>query len=310
MEKFDEAEMEDAPRITDEEIHETLDEAMNIEPNQRNVDLLQTFLYDVNRYDLLTPEQELLTARKAAQGDMKARNKMVVSNLRLVIAVAKQYRNRPDTNFLDLIQDGTLGLIRATEKFDPSRGYKFSTYATWWIKQSISRGIADTARTIRMPVHIVERFHQILKAQTELVDELNRDPTHEEIADRLGDIDAAEVERIITSAQTPASIDRKINEADEENEFKDYLVDSDSLATDEEVFESMRNDILFDVIGELTFREQRIIEGRFGLNGKPPKTLEELGRSFCITKERVRQIEASSLDKLRKMASSQSLRDF
>lgn len=308
-EDFDFESEEEVDLVSEEELKTATENVEKTEDSAVSTDALQAFLRDVSRFDLLTPEQEFIVANRVVKGDPKARDIMIQSNLRLVIAVAKGYR-KPDTSFLDLIQDGMLGLIKAVEKFDPSRGFKFSTYATWWIRQSISRGIADTSRTIRMPVHIVEKFNKILKAQKELFTELDRDPTHEEIADRIG-MSPEEVERIITSAQTPASLDRPIGDSyDDDHEFKEYLVDSDSLPTDEEVFINIRNGILDSVIGELSFREQRIIEMRFGLDGRDPKTLEDIGRAFNITKERVRQIEVASLEKMRTMSRSQSLRDF
>jgi RNA polymerase primary sigma factor len=275
---------------------------------EANLDALQIFMRDVSRYPLLSPEKERLVANRIVEGDERARELMIQSNLRLVIAIAKGYR-RSDNSFLDLIQDGTLGLIKATEKFDPSMGHKFSTYATWWIRQSISRGIADTSRTIRMPVHIVEKFNKIVKAKKKLFESLDRDPTLEEIAALVG-MPVDEVDKILATARTPASLDRPISESDEDNDFKDYLVDADALDTDEEVFETMRDEILSGVLDNLSFREQKIVELRFGLDGKNPQTLEEIGRAFNVTKERVRQIEVACLEKMRKMAPAQSLRDF
>lgn len=304
-ENFDFENLSDVELVSEEELKKATDAEHVDDPN---LDALQIFMKDVSRYDLLSAEQEKIIAQRILKGDEKAREIMINSNLRLVIAIAKSYRKQ-DNSFLDLIQDGTVGLIKATEKFDPSMGYKFSTYATWWIRQSISRGIADTSRTIRMPVHIVEKFNKIIKAKKKLFDSLDRDPTFEEISD-LSKVPVDEVEKILSMAKTPASLDRPINEADEDHEFKDYLVDTQSKSTDEEVFEGIRDGILVEALDRLSFRERKIVELRFGLEGKDPKTLEDIGRAFNITKERVRQIEASCLEKMRKMAVTQSLRDF
>lgn len=304
-ENFDFENLSEVELVSEEELKKATDPSQVDDPN---LDALQIFMKDVSRYGLLSPEQEKIIAQRIIMGDEKARETMINSNLRLVIAIAKSYRKQ-DNSFLDLIQDGTVGLIKATEKFDPSMGYKFSTYATWWIRQSISRGIADTSRTIRMPVHIVEKFNKIIKAKRKLFDTLDRDPTFEEIS-LLSKIPVDEVEKILSMAKTPASLDRPINEADEDHEFKDYLVDTQSKSTDEEVFDGIRDGILSDALDRLSFRERKIVELRFGLEGKDPKTLEDIGRAFNITKERVRQIESVCLEKMRKMAITQSLRDF
>ena len=305
-EDFDFENLAEVDLVTEEELKKAT-EATEV-ADDPSLEALQIFMRDVGRYELLTPEQERITAQKVVLGDAKARDLMINSNLRLVIAIAKGYR-RPDTSFLDLIQDGTIGLIKAVEKFEPSRGYKFSTYATWWIRQSVSRGVADTSRTIRMPVHIVEKFNKIIKAKKKLFEELDRDPTIEEIAERAK-IPADETEKILSMARTPASLDRPINEHDEDHEFKEYLVDEHAKSTDEEVFSSIRDEILSDVLDNLSFRERKIVELRFGLDGRDAKTLEDIGRAFNITKERVRQIETVCIEKMRKMSLSQSLRDF
>ena len=304
-EDFDFDNLTEVDLVTEEELKKATEAE---EADDPNLDALQIFMKDVSRYPLLSSEQEKILSRRVVEGDLKAREHMINSNLRLVIAIAKSYRKQ-DSSFLDLIQDGTIGLIKATEKFDPSMGYKFSTYATWWIRQSISRGVADTSRTIRMPVHIVEKFNKIIKAKKKLFDSLDRDPTIEEIAE-LSKVPADEVEKILSMARTPASLDRPINEHDEDHEFKDYLVDTQSLSTPEKVFTSIRDDLLGEVLNRLSFRERKIIELRFGLDGRDPKTLEDIGRAFNITKERVRQIESTCLEKMRKMSCAQSLRDF
>lgn len=301
---------EDVELVPAEEVSKATDNPEEFqEADEYTTDALQAFLRDVSRYDLLSPEEELKIANRIVEGDEKAKEIMIQSNLRLVIAIAKPYR-KPDTSFLDLIQDGVLGLMKAADRFDPGRGYKFSTYATWWIRQSISRGIADTSRTIRMPVHIVEKFNKILRAQKKLFIELDRDPTHEEIGELIG-MDPDEVERIITSAQTPASLDRPIgDDSEEDHEFKEYLIDNKTPGPDTTVFNGMRDGLLDEVLETLSFREREILTLRYGLDGHPQRTLEEIGRSWNITKERVRQIEVSSLEKLRKLSTSQSLKDF
>lgn len=303
---FDFDKLAEVELITEKELRKALN-PKDIEDDQ-NLDALQIFMKDVSRYPLLTAEKEKELAKRIIDGDEKARELMIQSNLRLVIAIAKGYR-KPENSFLDLIQDGTIGLIKATEKFDPDRGFKFSTYATWWIKQSITRGIADTSRTIRMPVHIVEKFNKIIKAKKRLFDTLDRDPTNEEIAE-LAKVPVDEVSRILSMARTPASLDRPISESADDNDFKDYLIDTESIPTEERVFNTVRDEILEDVLGSLSFREQKIIELRFGLDGQEPRTLEDIGRAFNITKERVRQIEVTCLEKMRKMSSAQSLREF
>jgi len=307
-EDFDFERLSDVELVTEAELKKATEALAELEKVEENLDALQIFMKDVGRYPLLTPEKEMIIAKRVVKGDLKARDTMIQSNLRLVIAIAKGYR-KPNNSFLDLIQDGTIGLIKATEKFDPERGFKFSTYATWWIRQSISRGIADTSRTIRMPVHIVEKFNKIIKAKKKLFEEFDRDPTYEEISE-LSKVPLEEVEKILSMARTPASLDRPINESDEDHEFKEYLIDANSLPTDEEVFLDIRNDILNEVLDNLTFRERKIVELRFGLDGRESQTLEEIGRAFNITKERVRQIEVACTEKMRKMALSQSLRDF
>jgi len=306
-ENFDFENLEDVELVTEEELKKATD-AKDIAPEEPSLDALQIFMRDVSRYPLLTSEQEKITTRKVVQGDLKARELMIQSNLRLVIAIAKGYR-RPDNSFLDLIQDGTIGLIKGVEKFDPDRGFKFSTYATWWIRQSISRGVADTSRTIRMPVHIVEKFNKIIKAKKRLFESLDRDPTNEEIAEKAK-VPVEEVEKILSMARTPASLDKPINDTNEDHEFKEYLIDTISPSTDEQVFVGIRDELLEEVLDNLSFREKKIMELRFGLDGKDCRTLEDIGRAFNITKERVRQIEGICIEKLRKMSLAQSLRDF
>lgn len=277
------------------------------EPNRKTVDSLQSYITDVGRRQLLTPEEEYSLTIKAQAGDMEARNKMVESNLRLVISIAKHYK-KGGTPFLDRIQDGTIGLIKAVEKFDPNRGFKFSTYATWWIRQAISRGIVGTSRTIRVPVHIVERVNKINKAETELFCELDREPTLAEIAERA-ELKLADVELAKMATQVPASLDRPIDmDSEDEHELTQYLIDKDSPQPDQEVIDTSELEILDGALETLSYRERKILEYRFGLGDRDPLTLEDVGRIFNITKERVRQIESASLTKLRKAPQTQSLR--
>jgi len=279
-----------------------LDETTHVMPT----DALQLFLKDIGKIRLLTAAREVELAKRIETGDMRAREQMVEANLRLVVSIAKRYRNQ-GLPFLDLIQEGTIGLVRAVEKFDWRRGYKFSTYATWWISQALTRAIADKARTIRMPVHIVDKHHKIVRSQRALRAELHRDPTTAEIAVDL-DIPCDEVERIMRSAQVPISLERPVGDADE-SEFGQLLKDEHAPLPDEIAYETLRNEHLHRVLAALTQRERRILELRFGLSGEIPRTLDEVGQAFNVTRERIRQIENQSLKKLRAMADAVSLSD-
>ena len=262
---------------------------------ESTTDLLQLFLRDIGRIPLLTARQEVELAKLIEEGDLQAKQKMVESNLRLVVSIAKNYRNQ-GLAFLDLIQEGTLGLVRAAEKFDYRKGYKFSTYATWWIRQAVARAIADKGRTIRMPVHVVEKLNKINRTERKLLAELGRDPSNAEIGASIG-LTEAEVESIRRSAQTPVSLEKPVGE-DEESEFGQFIADEKAISPEAAADETLRNEALQDVLNSLSYRERRVLELRYGLGGEQPRTLDEVGRTFNVTRERIRQIENQALQKL------------
>ncbi|HSK16257.1 MAG TPA: sigma-70 family RNA polymerase sigma factor [Gaiellaceae bacterium] len=280
----------------------------NLEVAERDVstDALQLFLKDIGKVSLLTAAQEVELAKRIERGDHAAKQTMVESNLRLVVSIAKNYRNQ-GLPFLDLIQEGTLGLVRAAEKFDYRKGFKFSTYATWWIRQAVARALADKARTIRMPVHVVEKLNKIGRIERKLLGELGREPTTEEIAREL-DLAVEEVEHIRRSAQVPVSLEKPVGD-DEESEFGHFLADDHEPAPDEAAETTMRRETLRRILQTLSLRERRVLEMRYGLDGQQPRTLDEVGRTFNVTRERVRQIENQCLKKLQALAEAQKLRD-
>ena len=269
-------------------------------------DSLQLFLKDIGRVDLLTAAQEVELAKRIERGDHRAKQEMVEANLRLVVSIAKRYRNQ-GLPFLDLIQEGTIGLVRAAEKFDHRKGFKFSTYATWWIRQAVARALADKGRTIRMPVHVVEKLNKILRAERKLRAERGREPSSADIADEL-EMTAEEVEQIRRTSQTPVSLEKPVGD-DEESEFGHFIEDESEPLPDERAALTIRNESLARALEMLGDRERRVLEMRFGLNGEPPRTLDEVGRAFSVTRERIRQIENQSIKKLRSLAESQKLRD-
>ncbi len=271
-----------------------------------HTDGLQAFLKDIGKVDLLTAAQEVQLAKRIERGDPGAQQEMVEANLRLVVSIAKRYRNQ-GLPFLDLIQEGTFGLVRAVEKFDHRRGFKFSTYATWWIRQAVSRALADKARTIRMPAHIVERLNRIRQSQRRLHGQFGREPTAAEIAADV-DLCVSEVEQILHSAQAPISLESPVGE-EGEAEFGDLLTDENTPLPEEVADTGFRIDALAECLATLTFRERRVLELRYGLNGESPSTLEEVSKVFSVTRERIRQIENSSLRKLRAPAAAKSLSD-
>ena len=269
-------------------------------------DSLQLFLKDIGKVRLLTAQEEVDLAKRIERGDLDAKQKMVESNLRLVVSIAKNYRNQ-GLPFLDLIQEGTLGLVRAAEKFDYRKGFKFSTYATWWIRQAVARAIADKGRTIRMPVHVVEKLNKIHRSERKLRAELAREPTIPEIARDL-DFSIEEVEQIRRSAQTPVSLEKPVGD-DDESEFGHFLTDVTAQLPDEAAEMALRREALRSILGSLSPRERAVLELRYDLDGQQPRTLDEVGRTFNVTRERIRQIEHQSLKKLRALAEANNVRD-
>ena len=286
---------------SDEEENEVAPEAREI-----TTDSLQLFLKDIGKVDLLTAAQEVELAKRIERGEHRAKQEMVEANLRLVVSIAKKYRNQ-GLPFLDLIQEGTIGLVRAAEKFDHRKGFKFSTYATWWIRQAVARALADKARTIRMPVHVVEKLNKIVRTERKLRAEYGREPTAAEIAKDL-ELSIDEVETILRSSQTPVSLEKPVGD-EEESEFGHFLTDESEPLPEEAAEVELRKATLRRVLGTLSLRERRVLELRYGLNGEHPCTLDEVGRAFNVTRERIRQIENQSLKKLRALADSVALRD-
>jgi RNA polymerase primary sigma factor len=278
---------------------------LDLKPDM-TTDSLQLFLKDIGKVRLLTAQEEVDLAKRIERGDLDAKQKMVESNLRLVVSIAKNYRNQ-GLPFLDLIQEGTLGLVRAAEKFDYRKGFKFSTYATWWIRQAIARALADKARTIRIPVHVVEKLNKIGRAERKLVTELGREPTAEEIAEVTG-IEPEEVESIKRSAQAPVSLEKPVGD-EEESEFGQFIADERAESPYERAAEILTKEALREALENLSYRERRVLELRYGLGGEHPRTLDEVGRTFNVTRERIRQIENQSLKKLQSLAEAQKLRD-
>jgi RNA polymerase primary sigma factor len=269
-------------------------------------DSLQLFLKDIGKVPLLTAAQEVELAKRIERGDHGAKQSMVEANLRLVVSIAKRYRNQ-GLPFLDLIQEGTIGLVRAAEKFDYRKGFKFSTYATWWIRQAVARAIADKGRTIRMPVHVVEKLNRILRAERKLRAERGREPTTEEIAREL-DMSLDEVEHIRRSAQIPVSLEKPVGD-DDESEFGHFLADESTPLPDELAETALQRETLRSILSALSERERQVLELRYGLDGQQPRTLDEVGRAFNVTRERIRQIEHQGLKKLRALADAQRVRD-
>ena len=289
------------PALAEEEKGPKLD--LSVEPS---LDSLRLYLREIGKVPLLTADQEVYLAKRIERGDMSAKTHMIEANLRLVVSIAKSYLGR-GLSFLDLIQEGSLGLIRAVEKFDYRKGYKFSTYATWWIRQAVTRAIADKARTIRIPVHMVEKLNKVVHIERQLVQRLGREPQPEEIALEL-EMTTEEVREILRMAQLPVSLEKPIGE-EEESELGDFVEDDTAISPFEMASENLRKENVRRALDALPQREREVIEMRFGLTGARPYTLEEVGRAFNVTRERIRQIENHTLKKLESLPEAQRLRD-
>jgi RNA polymerase primary sigma factor len=276
---------------------------LTVEPS---LDSLRLYLREIGKVPLLTADQEVSLAKRIERGDMAAKTAMTEANLRLVVSIAKGYLGR-GLSFLDLIQEGSLGLIRAVEKFDYRKGYKFSTYATWWIRQAVTRAIADKARTIRIPVHMVEKLNKVVHIERQLVQRLGREPRPDEIAEEL-EITTDEVREILRMAQHPVSLEKPVGE-EEESELGDFVQDENSESPDEAASLTLRRTDIDNALSSLPDRERQVIELRFGLNGQQPCTLEEVGKAFGVTRERIRQIENNTLKKLQSLPEAQGLKD-
>ena len=301
----------DMPEIEElNEIEEVTEEEMSdvkVDDSYSTDDPVRMFLKEIGKVPLLTAEEEVELAIRMSQGDEEAKRRMTEANLRLVVSIAKRHVGR-GMLFLDLIQEGNLGLIKAVEKFDYTKGYKFSTYATWWIRQAITRAIADQARTIRIPVHMVETINKVIRVSRQLLQELGHDPSAEEIAAEMG-MPVEKVREILKIAQEPVSLETPIGE-EEESHLGDFIPDEDASEPSEAASFSLLKEQLMEVLDTLTPREKKVLELRFGIVDGRTRTLEEVGKEFNVTRERIRQIEAKALRKLRHPSRSKKLRDF
>ena len=289
--------------ITDDMSVENLTLSKDVKIN----DPVRMYLKEIGRINLLTSDEEFEYAKRAVEGDEEAKRLLAESNLRLVVSIAKRYVGR-GMLFLDLIQEGNIGLMKAVDKFDPTKGYKFSTYATWWIRQAITRAIADQARTIRVPVHMVETINKLARVQRQLTQELNREPTDEEIAKKLG-ISVDKVREVYKISQDPVSLETPIGEEDDSH-LGDFIKDERTMGPEEYATAEMLKEELKGVLSTLTEREEKVLRLRFGLDDGQCRTLEEVGQIFGVTRERIRQIEAKALRKLRHPSRSRKLKDF
>lgn len=274
----------------------------------KNYDNVKIYLKSIGKVPLLKTEEEKEIAKRVQEGDEAAKEELIVANLRLVVAIAKKYVGR-GLLFLDLIQEGNLGLVKAVEKFDYTKGFKFSTYATWWIRQAITRAIADQARTIRIPVHMVETINKLTRVQRQLVQELGREPTAEEIAEKLGNITPEKVREIQKIALDPVSLETPIGEEDDSH-LGDFIEDKHAVSPDEYASKELLKDEIDSVLATLNERERKVLQLRFGLIDGRQRTLEEVGKEFNVTRERIRQIEAKALRKLKHPSKSKRLKDF
>ncbi len=292
---------------------EVSDEDLAITPENVDAmadDSVRMYLREIGDIPLLSQEEELELAQKAVKGDKKAKDKLAESNMRLVVSIAKKYSGR-GLDFLDLIQEGNTGLLRAVEKFDPEKGFKFSTYATWWIRQAITRAIADQARTIRIPVHMVETINKVMRTKRRLTQELNREPSDAEVAEAMG-MDAEKIEYVMRIRQDIASLDASVGRDgdDDESVLGDFIEDSERDSPEEATANQILKEQIAEILTTLSEREQKIIRLRFGIGGGRPHTLEEVGNEFSVTRERIRQIEAKALAKLRKNKQTKKLHGY
>lgn len=306
--EFDEPTIDD---VDDDEETEDLD-ALNAGQYLDDIsdDSVRLYLREIGKIPLLNAEEEMELAHRVIQGDKRAKDKMAEANMRLVVSIAKRYSGR-GLDFLDLIQEGNTGLLRAVEKFDPDKGFKFSTYATWWIRQAITRAIADQARTIRIPVHMVETINKLLRTQRRMTQELNREPTIEELSKEL-DMEPEKIEYVMKIKQDISSLDAGVGrDGDEEDSvLGDFIEDEDTVSPEESATNQLLKEQVNDVLSSLSDREQKIIRMRFGLDNGKSHTLEEVGQEFAVTRERIRQIEAKALAKLRKHKDAKKLYEY
>ena len=292
---------------------EVSDEDLAITPENVDAmadDSVRMYLREIGDVPLLTQEEELELAKRAVKGDKKAKDKLAESNMRLVVSIAKRYSGR-GLDFLDLIQEGNTGLLRAVEKFDPEKGFKFSTYATWWIRQAITRAIADQARTIRIPVHMVETINKVMRTTRKLTQDLNREPTNAEVAEAMG-MDVDKIEYVMRIKQDIASLDASVGRDgdDDESVLGDFIEDSERDSPEEATANQILKEQIAEILTTLSEREQKIIRLRFGIGGGRSHTLEEVGNEFSVTRERIRQIEAKALAKLRKNKQTKKLHGY
>jgi len=295
--------------IEDEDEEEKVDKAAVAKyVDDVSDDSVRLYLREIGKIPLLTAVEELALAQRVVAGDIRAKDQMAEANMRLVVSIAKRYVGR-GLDLLDLIQEGNTGLLRAVEKFDPDKGFKFSTYATWWIRQAITRAIADQARTIRIPVHMVETINKLLRTQRRLTQDLNREPTNEEIAEEM-ELDVEKVEHIMKIKQDISSLDANVRDDEEESVLGDFIEDEDTVTPEESATGQLLKEQVKGLLGSLSEREQKILRLRFGLEDGKNHTLEEVGQEFSVTRERIRQIEAKALAKLKKHKDSKNLMDY
>lgn len=299
------------PALIDEEESEDLDSLTTGQYlDDVSDDSVRLYLREIGKIPLLSSEEEMDLARRIVEGDKKAKDKMAEANMRLVVSIAKRYSGR-GLDFLDLIQEGNTGLLRAVEKFDPDKGFKFSTYATWWIRQAITRAIADQARTIRIPVHMVETINKLLRTQRRMTQELNREPTIEELSKEL-DMEPEKIEYVIKIKQDISSLDAGVGRdgEDDDSVLQDFIVDEDTVSPEDSASNQLLKEQVQEILSSLSDREQKIVRMRFGLDNGKNHTLEEVGQEFAVTRERIRQIEAKALAKLRKHKDAKKLYEY